>query len=475
MKGPVIHGALLVVALVLAYQSWTRDKTEEKKLGNVKVWTKSDLQKVTFVTKDKTLVVERRNEGGDRYLWGSETRESKVRKQPPGDTSGQPEFEIKQNVKEFPVGDSGEDLFKNLAELRALRDLGALEDDAMERYGITDSTEEITVTFADGDRSLTLGGKIYGGTDRYVLDKTSGRGYAIAGTIVAPLTGGESSLRLSKLFKFEEDKVENVAVSAGGKDLKLVRTETEDENTKVKKKGWANAATPDKPDQTLSNFLDNLKGLRPTAYVAEIEGPALEPVMTAEWHDKSGKSLGKLEVWKQTLPPPPEPPAPPAPPPTVPPTGTPPAPAGTPTKPAAPTPVKPAAPTPIKPAAPTKPTDPATHDPAGGDAKQPVAVPPPPPAKPGPTAPAKPGPTAPAKPGATPVKPGAAGAPPPAPGAKPGPTGAPVPPAPDVLEPPKPREPQVEYYVKTELTRIYGKIGKGPGDRIEKDLKEILK
>ena len=31
--GPAIHGALLIVALLFAYKTWTRDKTEEPKAG----------------------------------------------------------------------------------------------------------------------------------------------------------------------------------------------------------------------------------------------------------------------------------------------------------------------------------------------------------------------------------------------------------------------------------------------------------
>jgi hypothetical protein len=94
--GPIAHGALLVAALGFAYQTWTREKTETPKVGTVAVWSEAveDFEAFAYDGEDKSLRVERRNEGGEAYYWGQVTRTEKKKKPKvpvkgaPGDTAG---------------------------------------------------------------------------------------------------------------------------------------------------------------------------------------------------------------------------------------------------------------------------------------------------------------------------------------------------------------------------------------------------
>ncbi len=398
-RGPIVHGVLLLVVLVLSYRAWTAEKKVEPKTGDVVVWSKP-IDKVTAVvyeTKDRTVRIDRKKDDKGAYWWGSETRVSKVRPPRKADAppdAPPPQEEMKTTEREFPVDDRGEEAVKNLAELRALRSLGQLDDDEKKKDGLTDSTDNITVTFDGGEtRSLILGGRIYGGADRWVVNTTTGNAYAIAGSLIAPLHGGESGMNLRKIHTFEPDDVATVDLEAmTGKGKKRTFQSTETETEQGKKKGWADSRTPDKPDQTLANFLSRIEtGTRPTEYVkqSDIEkAEQMKKVLAVSYKDAKGTQMGTFELYKLEVPaePPPEPPAADA------------------TKPG----------DAAKPADATKP----------GDAAKPADA----------------------------TKPGDEAKPP---------------------EPPKPAPPDVTYYIKTERTRIYGKIGKSLGDLILKDLDQL--
>lgn len=408
MRGAIIHGVLLIAALIFAYQTWTREEKVEPKTGTVEVWTKSEdkIKAVLYETKDRTVRLERRSDDAGAYLWGTETRVTTIK--PPRKPGEKPDpnavGEQKTTVREFPVGKRGEEAVKNLASLRALRDLGELSEEDKEKFELTESTDTIAVVLASGERSLILGGRVYGGADRYVLDTESGKGYAVAGTIISGLHSGETGLNLRRIHAYDKDvpkQVNLVAHMAGDKELTLVRVETETEHGK--KKGWADARTPDKPDQTLANLLNRIDGVRPSQYMSEIENAdKLVKVATVRYRDDGGKEVGFLELYRHEVIPEPEP-EPPAPD------------KGT---------------DPAKPGDPKKPGDagkkPADAKAAKGDAKKPDAK--------------------------------AAGD------------------ADAKAEPPKPKEPQpkITFYVKSERSRIYGRIGKSLGNLIERDLKQLV-
>ena len=306
-RGPIIHGILLIAVLAFAYQTWTREKKVEPKTGKVEVWSKAadSLQVVLFETKDRTLRIERKSDDGKPYLWGKETRVSRRRKPKPkpakdqdaGPIPAEPEEEIKTSTREFPAGDAADELFANFAKFRALRDLGELTDAEREEYKLAESTDNITAIFADGPRSLILGGRIYGSSDRYVLDTDNNHGYAVAGTVLSGLSSGETALRLKNLHAFDPNKVASAEVNTGaGVKRDLVRTTVK--GPKGDSKGWADAATPAKADQTLANFFDNLAKLRPSQFMLEVTADTLVAMVTIEYRGADGKTMGRFELFR---------------------------------------------------------------------------------------------------------------------------------------------------------------------------------
>ena len=77
--GPVAHGALTLAALGFAYQTWTREKTEPPKAGEVTVWNEStgDFESFAYDAENKSVRVEKRTEGGNTFYWGSVTTSKK--------------------------------------------------------------------------------------------------------------------------------------------------------------------------------------------------------------------------------------------------------------------------------------------------------------------------------------------------------------------------------------------------------------
>jgi hypothetical protein len=387
----LIHGVLLVAALGFAYQTWTREKKVEPKTGKVEVWSTptSKVTAIIYQTKDRDVRLDRKTAEGGAYLWGTETRTTRVRPPSKPGEAPKPEETTTTTSREFPADERADEALEGLAELRALRDLGELTEEDKKKYELIESTDSITVYYEGGQHSIILGGRVYGGADRYIIDTATNRGYAIAGKIISPLHGGESGMNLRKLHTFKDDDVGKVALtgdSLGGKQLSLLRREVEGETGK--KKGWADERTPDKLDQTLANVLDRIgEKVRPTQYDEEAAITKVAPltrVLTARYTDKAGKELGFFELYKV---------------------------------------VEPAAePAPVPEEAP-----PATPDGAKKDEKD-----------------------------AKPADPAAEATPPAA------------------TTPKGPPEPTITFYVRTERTHTYGKIGKAMGELVEKDLQQVF-
>jgi hypothetical protein len=327
-RGPIVQGVLLIAALAFAYQTWTRDKTAKVQRGEFVLWDASlgEVQSIDYDVKDKkTVRIERRSDDHGEYKWALVTRTTKppgkpAEKKPPkpegldagvaADTpepegtpepadTPEPEPEVKTVTKEFPVGKVGDDLFKGLSPLRALRELGTLNDEQREDYKLAKGDTQLTVTYAKGEsRSLILGGKVYGGSDRYVLDPASGKAYIVPGESLQPLAGGDSALRDGKIFDFEATEVATVTIKTEAQQKNLVRGTKEGPHGQ-KQATWAYAETPDDEDLTLANFMNRVDKLTPSDYLPSKSTDGLSSVVRIEYADKAGKALGHIEVFKQ--------------------------------------------------------------------------------------------------------------------------------------------------------------------------------
>lgn len=351
MRGALIHGILLAVMLVYGYRTWTRDKSVQPNVGSVVLWdkTEADLVSIEYASPKKIVKLERKAQG---YWWGSDTTvETKVLPAKPvenaagsgsaGSAAGSAagsgsagsgagsgsaaapevppieEEETNRKTREFPLGESADKVVARFASARALRDLGKPTAAAMKDYkldtkptnivtmkdGKKVSTTTLTVTFKDGSkRTYNVGGSVYGGSDKYVLDPASGKAYVFSKDLLGGLELGESSLHLMDPRGFDAAKMNTVTIEAGGKSKSVVRLTTKggaDGNQNVKT--WADPVTK-KGDQTAANFVDNANNLRPMEYASNLKPSDLTPLVKLTYKDDRGALLGTLQLFKREKP-----------------------------------------------------------------------------------------------------------------------------------------------------------------------------
>jgi hypothetical protein len=216
-------------------------------------------------------------------------------------------------TREFPVGESADKVIKGLTNARALRDLGKLTDALKEEYKLEDTSITLSVVMKSGTRSFVIGGSVYGGRDKYVLDTDSGKGYVLSGDLLSPFEQGESGLRLTDPRGFPADQIQKVTVSvaATNKARSAVRMlsaapakpDPGDPHAPPtgKTKTWGDPATG-KPDQTLANFIDNAERLKPTKYEASLDPAAMTEVVKLAYQDAKGGTLGTVTLYKRDKP-----------------------------------------------------------------------------------------------------------------------------------------------------------------------------
>lgn len=433
--GPAVHGALLVVALLLAYRAWTAEEETEQTAGEYIVWNESpeSFESLSFKTENKDVRIERRKDKTGSYLWGKVTRTRKKVTRPdphggmhghgaPGATdkdgdakkddakkddakkdgakpkvdkvklkpktdaakkkaapkttkttktdaakasqndpipqakpkaapakpkaapakpkaapapkkdapkagekpkddhgaAGGPAGEAadatatkaakpeaksstETTVREFPIGEAGEDFVAKFSQLRALRELGVVSDDAKIEYGLDDTTDRLTVTFAGKERTLLVGDRVFGGSDRYVLDETSGKGYVLASDVMRLIDAAETALGLKSYHAFDEvEDLRRLSVEASGTTTELVRLDLEEDEDgkKTKRTTWARADSENIEDVTMANFVDRVSKLRPVEYLPDLDPATLTKLARFSYQDDAKKELGYMELYK---------------------------------------------------------------------------------------------------------------------------------------------------------------------------------
>jgi len=315
-QGPIGHGLLLVGAIIFGYTTWTRDTTVKVTRGEVTIWGggAADVKAVRLENDARKARVERRtSDKGDAYLWGTVVRQPPA----PKPKEGEPPDALQSSsadlppatTKEFPIGEAGSALLDKVAPLRGLRELGPVDEAKKVDYGLNDIKDTLLVELKSGEvKELAIGGRVFGGNDRYVLEKATGKGWVIAGEVITPLEGAENTLRETKLHVWKDDEIGQVIVTAGARTRALARKAGGAPAISpppgphgappLPTSSWADAKTPDAVDQTLGNFMDRVGKLTATEYSAgPVEG--LTPVVAFEYKDRGGKVIGTTELWKK--------------------------------------------------------------------------------------------------------------------------------------------------------------------------------
>lgn len=337
MRGALIHGVLLAVMLIYGYRTWTRDKTVKPDRGAIVLWNKAEAEiaSIEYKTDKKTVLLEQRKDAAGAYWWGVDTTIDKRPKPPEkkpepapanagsgsaavaaagsgsgagsGSAATPPPPVAMEEVKkstEYPVGEGGKKVLDGYFDARALRDLGVPNDKAKKDYKLDAATTTLTVAFRDNTkRTFLVGGSVFntsgGSSDRYVMEKESGKAYVFAQLMLGSLEVGQSSLHLQDPRGFDPTKIAEVVIAGPGFPPKAIArvTAASTEGGQGQVKTWGDAATK-KPNTTLANFVDNASGLRPTEYKAQLKIESLTPVSSLTYKDDRGGKLGTLSLYK---------------------------------------------------------------------------------------------------------------------------------------------------------------------------------
>jgi len=285
----LIHGAVLGLSVVAAVSVWTRDK-EPKALaqGDVVVWAghAGDLEKVSYESKTRKVVIDAKKDAVGRYFVGTVERDTP----PPHGAAADAGAPLPRTTLGFVSVGAGDKLAEGLAPLKALRALGKIPDDRAAEFGLAEPEATVTVTVGGAEHKLVVGGTTPGGGDRYVR-LPSGEVYVLKGEPIRNLDQPDSMLIERELHEWKDTDVVSARVEAGGKGRDLVRGGTE------AKRFWADPASRDTNDETLGNWMSKLDRLRPTEYVlAAPEGQAA--VLKVDYTGTGKKALGFVELVK---------------------------------------------------------------------------------------------------------------------------------------------------------------------------------
>jgi hypothetical protein len=304
MRSAVVHGGLLALALVLAWFVWTGEDSAEPE--GILVWSEDvqDLRAITYTSDQRTLRVERRRGEGEDYLWGLET----VPAEPPpalpeaGDsvmtrleagTARAEEADAREEeTRSFPVGQFGEEVFEFFADLRVIRDLGLLEPERLAEYELAEDARTVEVETESAKRQLRLGGTVFAGPERYVLDPSTGVGYVLGGDMIRRLEVGMGAIRERSLHVYSPRDVSQATVRSALGERTMMREETQGVDPL-----WSSPDAPGEPDQTFGNFMARLDQLTVSDYVPDLAPDSLVFMLRADYRDEEGGSLGFLELY----------------------------------------------------------------------------------------------------------------------------------------------------------------------------------
>ena len=294
-----VHLGLLVVSAIVAVLMWTREQRPKAlALADVNVWAgrPADIERVLYEGKKKTVTLEAKKDDIGRWFVVTIDKEASAptRKADAGAGedagAGSAEPAARTQVTLVSVG-AGEKLLELLAPLRAFRAVGKIETDRLAEFGLSEPEGTLTVRMGGSERKLTLGSGTPGGAERYVRYEGNGEVYVIKGDIVRDLDGAESKLIERDLHEWKDPEMSSAKITASGKTREIVRGGSEG------KRFWADPASPDQNDETVSNWISKLEKLKPNEYVRQVpEGK--ETVARVDYFGKSSKALGFLELLK---------------------------------------------------------------------------------------------------------------------------------------------------------------------------------
>lgn len=303
MNGVMLHGVLALVGLSSAYMVWTNKDETKPELGEETLvdCRDSKLDAIGFEEEGYQVRIAIKAKGASpaadrRIAWVETQRTPKA-----GEKSSE----------RFAGGPELDEYFKKIAPLRVLRSLGNIETKRLKDFALDKPKTKLSLRCDGKSHAFVIGGSTYGSGDRYMQaagknGQGTGAVYLLHADILRDLRSAEYRLMQRQLHRFKRTEVETVSVEAFGKKRQLLQRNRLDSE----KAEWVDAAEPARRNELYGNWLDRIDRLTVQKYLGPKQKPGDEldakqsalgaavPVLTLDYADSGGDSLGKLELMR---------------------------------------------------------------------------------------------------------------------------------------------------------------------------------
>ncbi|MDE2772640.1 MAG: hypothetical protein OXI46_02900 [Gemmatimonadota bacterium] len=287
MRIVVTHALVLLAALAVAYQTWSREDDATSSPGTVSLWDREpeDLTRIVYQTSGRRVSVERREDDTGAFVWVSVTIDRDT-------TTAAPD-----SVIEFPGDDQAHDLIEAYAAPRAIRGLGAIDTQSQEEFGLIENTATLRIELGDDAHILRVGGIVFASGDRYVQDPESGRAYILPARMVSSLHSAEGVLVERAVHPPPIlERVAHVTVRTNGDKRTIRRVAGATANSAT----WDLPEEPGRPNQTFATFMERVERLSVMNYVPNLNLDDLDFLASIEYSDEDGFPVDRLELYRSS-------------------------------------------------------------------------------------------------------------------------------------------------------------------------------
>lgn len=354
-RSVAIYAVLLVAALLGAYLTWTAEPATEAATGTtVARFEREAIDQLVWETDAKVLRLDVRSDDRGRYVWVEETRKSNRSESAgsadrdggessndpadtgtsevgtdasrsdtvAGDDSGEPDAaggpaateqrgsgdsetagttepgssdgnSASETTDSYLASDAVEQIFEQIAPVRADREVSVESDDRRAAYGFDEPKGTLTVRTSDGgDRSFTVGGYAYGRRHVYVRDDSDDRYFVVDAGLVRPFLGPSRRLKQREVVDTERRAVERILLRGDEESAELVHHHPDDPAASY----WS-LGEEDEKSPTARSWVDKLMRLRLDAYVTGERPADLQRAAVVELRTRSGPET-RLELFR---------------------------------------------------------------------------------------------------------------------------------------------------------------------------------